>query len=294
MNFPDYPFTSHYTDIQGHKLHYLDEGPRNAEPVVMLHGNPSWSYYYRKLVLALRGNYRCIVPDHIGMGFSDKPAGGDYDFLFTRRADDLAALLETLDINKNITLVLHDWGGMIGMTYALYYPERIKRLIIFNTAAFQLQSGKTLPIALTLSRIPVINALLIQGLNAFCGGAVRYGVTRRPMPADIAAAYLAPYDNWQNRLAVRKFVEDIPMQRGVAGYATVMAVADGLSRFRSLPMLICWGMKDFVFDESFLNEWTQRFPSAELHRFADAGHYVLEDAAEEIIPLVKDFLRRNR
>ena len=294
MRYPDYPFNSHYVDIRGHKLHYLDEGPRVAEVVVMLHGNPSWSFYYRRLVLALRGNYRCIVPDHIGMGLSEKPQAGDYPFTLTRRVEDLDALLEQLDIRDNITLVVHDWGGMIGMAFAHLHPQRIKRLVILNTAAFHLPEGKQLPLSLKLSRIPFLNAVLNQGLNAFCRGAVRYGVTRRPMDAAVAAAYLAPYDNWANRLAVRRFVEDIPLHPGDPGYDTVSAVAEGLTRFSTLPMLIGWGMRDFVFDADFLRGWTTRFPDAEIHRFADAGHYVLEDAHEQIIPLVQDFLARHR
>ena len=290
MLYPDYPFTSHYLDIQGHKLHYLDEGPRDGEVLVMLHGNPSWSFYYRKLVLALREKYRCIVPDHIGMGLSDKPANGNYDFLYSRRAEDLSELLETLGLQQNLTLVLHDWGGMIGMTYASYLPERIRRLIVLNTAAFHLPPVKPLPLSLKISRIPIINAILNQGLNAFCRGAVKYGVTRKPMAADVAAAYLAPYDCWNSRRAVRKFVEDIPLRAADPGYKRLSYVAANLEKFQSLPMLICWGMRDFVFDEEFLDEWVLRFPDAELHRFADAGHYVLEDAAEQIVPLIKDFL----
>lgn len=293
MSFPDYPFTSYYADINGLRMHYLDEGPRDAEPIVMLHGNPSWSFYYRRLVLALRDRYRCIVPDHIGMGWSAKPQAGEYPFTFTRRAEDLGCLLDQLGINENITLVLHDWGGMIGMSWAHQHPERIKRLIILNTAAFHLPVEKPLPLSLRLSRIPFINAVLNQGLNAFCRGAVRYGVTRRPMLADAVAGYLAPYDSWSNRLAVRRFVEDIPLQAGDPGYDTVTAVSDSLDRFRRLPIMICWGMRDFVFDEHFLNGWTRRFPAAELHRFEDAGHYVLEDAAEDIIPLVNGFLARH-
>lgn len=293
MQFPDYPFKSHYAEINGHKLHYLDEGPADGEPVVMLHGNPSWSYYYRKLVLALRDHYRCIVPDHIGMGLSDKPGAKDYDFLFTQRADDLTRLLEKLDIKRDITLVLHDWGGMIGMTYAFPVPERIKRLVILNTAAFHLPPEKKLPLSLKSSRLPLVNALLNQGLNAFCKGAIKYCVTRKPMPDDVAAAYLAPYDSWANRLAVRRFVEDIPLRAGQPGYLTMSHVASTLNRFESRPMLIAWGMQDFVFDQVFLKEWINRFPAAEVHRFEDAGHYVLEDAPDEVIPLINDFLERN-
>lgn len=292
MNLPDFPYTPHYADIHGQRMHYLDEGPRGAEVVVMLHGNPSWSYYYRRLVAGLKDRYRCIVPDHIGMGRSSRPRSGEYPFTFSRRADDLGELLDHLGITGNITLVLHDWGGMIGMTWATRHPERIKRLIILNTAAFHLPPDKSLPLSLRLSRVPLLNTLLNQGLNAFCLGAVRYGVVR-PMLADAAAGYLAPYGSWSRRLAVRRFVEDIPIQPHDPGYDTVTAVSDRLTGFRSLPMLVCWGMQDFVFDEHFLDEWVRRFPDAQVHRFDAAGHYVLEDAGEEITSLIKNFLRSH-
>lgn len=274
-------------------MHYLDEGPEDAETIVMLHGNPSWSFYYRKLVLALRHQYRCIVPDHIGMGLSDKPHKGKYDFHFTQRANDLAALLDKLHINDNITLVMHDWGGMIGMTWASRFPGSVRRLIILNTAAFHLPAEKKLPLSIRLGRIPLINKIMCQGFNAFCRGAVKYCVSRHPMPAEVATAYLAPYNNWGNRLAVRKFVEDIPIDSQDRGYDTITEVESNLNQFSATPMLICWGMKDFVFDGTFLNEWTHRFPNAELHRFEDAGHYVLEDAADDIIPLISQFLITN-
>ena len=293
MSFPDYPFSSHFVEIQGHKLHYLNEGRPGADPVLMLHGNPTWSYYYRKLVLGLREQYHCIVPDHVGMGYSDRPREGEYDFMFTRRADDLAELLQALGIRDKLTLVLHDWGGMIGMRLASRWPECIRRLVILNTAAFRLPAGRKLPLPLVLGRIPLVNALLNQGLNAFSRGAARYCVTRRRMPPEVRDAYLAPYDSWGKRLAVRKFVEDIPLKPGQPGYDALLQVEEGLSRFRDVPMLICWGMRDFVFDETFLAEWTRRFPLAEVHRFEDAGHYVLEDAAAEIVPLAKSFLSRN-
>ncbi len=290
MDFPDYPFASHYFHVNGLRLHYLDEGDEHAAAIVMLHGNPGWSFYYRKLVSALRDTHRCIVPDHIGMGLSDKPGGGKYSFTLKRRANDLEALLAALGVTDDVTLVLHDWGGMIGMVYASRYPERIRRLVILNTAAFHPPGNKSIPWQLKVSRIPLINQLLNQGLNVFCRGAVRYGVTRKPMPEAVAAAYLFPYDSWRNRLAVRKFVEDIPLREGDSGYDVVADVDASLSRLCSIPVLICWGMLDFVFDGDFLNEWIKRFPGAQTHWFEDAGHYVLEDAADEIIPLISAFL----
>lgn len=291
MNFPDYSFESHFAEIRGLQLHYLDEGPQEAYPVIMLHGNPSWSFYFRKLVLALRDRYRCIVPDHIGMGLSGKPGENQYSFTLDSRVDDLDSLLVQLGIHKDMTLVLHDWGGMIGMAYASRYPDRIKRIVILNTAAFHLPVGKEVPWQLKLSRLPVLGAILNQGLNAFCRGAVMQCVTRKPMSKEVSHAYLAPYDCWHNRLAIRKFVEDIPLTESEPAYETVNNVDKGLDAFSGFPMLICWGMKDFVFDHYFLDEWTRRFPKAEVHRFEDAGHYVLEDAADDIVPLVKQFLK---
>ena len=297
MNYPDYSFDHHYHSVKGLRLHYLDEGPKNdngnTDPVVMVHGNPSWSFYYRKLVLALRSDYRCIVPDHIGMGMSDKPDDEIYRFTLDQRVDDLESLLDHLNVTDNITLVLHDWGGMIGMAYATRYPERIKRLVILNTSAFHLPKDKSVPWQLKLSRIPVVGAVLNQGFNIFARGAVKQCVTRTSMSPEVTAAYLAPYDNWSHRRAIKKFVFDIPLKAGNAAYQTVDLVDKTIGQFSATPMLVCWGLKDFVFDHHFLKEWETRFPDAEFHRFDDVGHYILEDAPEDVIPLVQQFLQAH-
>jgi haloalkane dehalogenase len=282
---------THFVDIHGFRLHFIDEGA--GDPVVMLHGNPTWSFYYRNLASALRDNYRVIVPDHIGCGLSDKPDAGQYPYTLERRVQDLDDLLERLGVRENVTLVLHDWGGMIGMAWAHRQPERVKRLVVLNTAAFHMPRGKRLPWSLYLCRNPLIGPFLVRGLNAFSRAAVRWCVTRQPLSPEARAAYLAPYDSWRNRVAVLRFVQDIPLHAGDPGYDLVSEVEDGLQRFRDVPMLICWGEKDFVFDRHFLDEWRRRFPAAEVHAFADAGHFILEDASEEIIPLVRDFLKRH-
>jgi pimeloyl-ACP methyl ester carboxylesterase len=288
VTFPEYPFPSHFLDLNGIRYHYLDEGA--GEPVVMLHGNPTWSFYYRRLVLALRDQYRVIVPDHVGCGLSDKPDDSRYRYTLASRVHDLEALLDHLGINKKLTLVLHDWGGIIGMAYASRRPERIKQLIILNTAGFHLPPGKKLPWSLRIFRFPILGTLLVRGFNAFCRGAATHCCTRRPMPHDIRQAYLAPYDSWKNRIAVIRFVQDIPLKPGDTCYDLVTEIQNGLSHFRDVPMLICWGEKDFVFDRDFQAEWQRRFPGAEVHRFPGAGHYVLEDASDEIIGLVRQFL----
>lgn len=285
-----YPFTVHYLNLSGLRYHYLDEG--RGEPLVMLHGNPTWSFYYRNLVLGLRDKYRVVVPDHIGCGLSDKPGDSRYEYSLRQRVTDLEALVDHLGLPDNLTLVLHDWGGMIGMAFAHRHPERIRRLVILNTAAFPLPQGKRLPWSLRWCRTPLIGPLLVRGFNAFCRGAARYCV-RKPMPAEVRNAYLAPYDSWRNRIAVLRFVQDIPLTATDRGFDLVKEVADDLHRFASLSMLICWGEQDFVFDHFFLDEWRRRFPQAEVHVFPDAGHYVLEDAGTEILPLIRDFLRRH-
>jgi haloalkane dehalogenase len=275
---------------RGVRQHCHDEG--HGEPVVMLHGNPTWSFYFRKLIAGLRDRYRVIAPDHIGCGLSDRPDDRHYEYRLRRRVDDLEALLDHLGLNERLTLVLHDWGGMIGMAYASRYPERIARLVILNTAAFLRPAKKKLPWQLRLIRNTPLGPLLVRGLNAFVRGALRYGVVR-PLSPEVRAGYLKPYRSWKDRLAVLRFVQDIPLKPGDPSYDLVREVQDGLHRFAQVPMLICWGAQDFVFDDGFLAEWQRRFPAAEVHRFADAGHLVLEDAGERIVPLVREFLGRH-
>ena len=292
MNFPDYPFTPQKFEVRpGLSMSYLDEGAKNAPPVVMVHGNPSWSYYYRKLVLALRGTHRCIVPDHIGMGLSDKPGDERYEYTLKSRIDDLEALLAHLGIEENVTLVVHDWGGMIGFGWALRKPSRIAKLVILNTGAFPLPKSKPMPWQLSLGRDSKFGALLIRGLNAFSGAASYVGV-KKTMPADVRRAYVAPYDSWQNRIATVRFVQDIPLAPGDKAWDIVEEGGRRLHEFADRPALIAWGMQDFVFDHHFLQGFRERLPIAEVHEFPDAGHYVLEDEAERIVPLVQAFLAK--
>jgi cis-3-alkyl-4-acyloxetan-2-one decarboxylase len=289
-DFPDYPFTPQRFEVRpGLSMSYLDEGPRDAPAVVMVHGNPSWSYYYRKLVLALRGTHRCIVPDHIGMGLSDKPGDDRYEYTLKSRIDDLEALLQHLGVAKDAALVVHDWGGMIGFGWALRDPSRVSRLVILNTGAFPLPVSKPMPWQLSLGRDSKFGALLIRGFNAFSGVASYVGVKKK-MPPDVRRAYVAPYDTWDNRIATVRFVQDIPLQPGDKAWDIVEEGGRRLREFADRPALIAWGMQDFVFDHHFLQGFRERLPNARVHEFPDAGHYVLEDEAERIVPLVREFL----
>ncbi len=285
-----YPFASHWHDRgDGLAMHYLDEGPRDADPIVMVHGNPSWSFYFRELVLALRGKHRVLVPDHVGCGFSDKPDDSRYAYTLKSRIDDLEGWLDAVGATKNVTLVVHDWGGMIGLGAAVRKPERIKRLVLLNTGAFHLPKSKALPGTLKLARDTALGAFLVQRFNAFSRGAAKLGVKHR-LSADVARGLTAPYDTVANRLATLRFVQDIPLVPSDRAYPVVSETAAKLGVFAKTPVLICWGAQDFVFDDHFLEEWKRLYPHAELEYYPDAGHYVLEDAAERIVPRVERFL----
>ncbi len=294
---PDYPFRGlRFSHANGLSQHYLDEGARDAPPVLMLHGNPSWSYYWRRLVLGLRDNYRCIVPDHIGMGLSDKPGDERYAYTLQSRVDDLDALVDHLiregAPERGWTLAVHDWGGMIGLAWACRRPERIGRIVVTNTAAFPNPKGQRLPATLRLGRDSKLGEWLILKHNAFARGAAHWGV-KKPMAPEVRGAFLAPYDTPDNRLSTLRFVQDIPLGPGDRAWDLVERSGRELAQFGDRPMFIGWGLRDFVFDKAFLDEWRRRFPGAEAHEYAQAGHYVLEDAHEQLVPAVRAFLQRT-
>jgi haloalkane dehalogenase len=281
-----YPFTSLYFDLNPYKLHYLDEG--EGEVLLFLHGNPTWSFYYRSLIQNFQGRYRCVAPDHIGCGFSDKPQ--DYSYTLTTHIDNLEKLVGFLDL-KNITLVVHDWGGAIGMGLAVRKPELIKRLVLFNTASFL---STDIPLRIGLCRMPLLGTILIRYLNLFVRGVLRFGLKRRKrLTQNVRAGYLAPYDTFENRIANLKFVQDIPIEQTVPSYSVMKYIEANLKQFDGYPILIIWGSEDFCFNVKFLNKWREIFPRAEVREVCNAGHLVVEDASDEIIPWIEGFLRKN-
>jgi haloalkane dehalogenase len=285
-----YPFKSNWLELDDLRLHYLDEGGGGA--IVAVHGNPTWSFYYRDLVRELRDDFRVVVPDHIGCGLSDKPGDDVYEYTLNRRLADFSQLMDELGLD-DINLVVHDWGGMIGCAWAVRNPERIKRLVILNTAAFPLPEAKKFPWQLWLVRDTPFGPYMVRGLNAFARGATRTACTRKKLSKEVRDAYCAPYDGWADRRATLRFVQDIPLAPSDPGYDIVSDTAARLEVFHDRPVLICWGEKDFVFDHHFLAEWQRILPEADVHRFADCGHYILEDASEEIIPLIRRFLAES-
>jgi pimeloyl-ACP methyl ester carboxylesterase len=282
-----YPFTGRRIDLGGCAMHYLDEG--KGETVLFVHGNPSWSFYFREAVKALRGERRCLAPDHIGMGLSDRPDDSRYEYTLERRIADLSAFVDRLAPAGPVSLVLHDWGGMIGMGWAVRNPQRVARIAAFNTSCFRLPPGKAFPPGLSFLRGP-LGALAIRGLGLGRRKVLASCTARRPLAPDVAAGYLEPLDGWDEARAAHRFVQDIPLGPDDRAWSVVAGIEEKLGLLKDVPMFLPWGMKDWVFDEAFLKGWQQRFPNAAVRRFPDCGHFLLEDAPLELLPLLRDFL----
>lgn len=290
MSTPDwrseYPFASHTVPApSGWTMHYVDEGPREAAPMLFVHGNPTWSFYWRHLIVGLRDTWRCVAPDHVGMGLSERPdAPGEWSRLESRISD-LCALVEHLDL-RNLTVVVHDWGGAIGLGMAGRMPERISRLVITNTGAFP---SKDMPTRIAACRIPVLGPLAVRGLNGFAGAAIHMATEKGLSPV-AKAGLLAPYGSWRDRIAIQAFVEDIPMNASHPSWATLTGVESNLVRLAHLPVLLEWGERDWCFTPRFRETFQRHFPQARVIRHKDAGHYLCEDARDALLQEVRDFL----
>ena len=283
----EYPFAPHFLDVDGGAMHYVDEGPRDAPPLLFLHGNPTWSFYFRRLIRAFSGEFRAVAPDHIGCGLSDKPQSWCYTL--AAHVANVERLVLALDLRR-ITLVVHDWGGAIGMGLARRHPDRIARLVISNTAAFV---DDHVPFRIRVCRAPWLGPLLVRRLNAFAGLAPRLALADpRKLASSAKAGLLLPYDSFANRVALAAFVRDIPLSVQHPSFPELAAIDGAIETFRDRPACIVWGERDWCFTTEFLDEFQRRFPHAETLRLPDAGHYVFEDAAEPILARVKEFLAR--
>ncbi len=286
-----YPFRSHFMKSGQHALHYVDQG--SGPPIFMIHGNPTWSFYFRHLITHLSRDFRTIALDHMGCGLSDKPGPQAYDYTLASRVADLDALVNRLCPAGKISFIVHDWGGMIGLAWALDHLERIDRIIITNTAGFLLPRNKAFPFLLGIIKyLKWVGVPAVLGLNAFARGALYLGSETRLDPS-VKQGLIAPYNSWKNRMATLKFVQDIPVSPKDPSYDLVARVDRHLTRLDQSRLLFLWGAKDFVFDLDFLGEFRRRFPAADFHVFPDAGHYLFEDKPWETLQLIKSFLDRN-
>jgi haloalkane dehalogenase len=274
-------------------MHYIDEGPQLGmngdapKTLLFVHGNPTWSFHWRRLIQSLRSNYRCIAVDHIGCGLSEKPARY---FTLRDHIDHLAAIVDRLALDR-ITLVAQDWGGAIGLGAMLTAPQRFKRIVLFNTGAFP---PRYIPWRIRACRIPVIGKLAVQSANLFSRAALRMTLSRsHRLDRAVASGYLAPYDSWANRRAVYGFVRDIPNSPAHPTWQRLAEIERRLPEFRELPIALIWGMRDWCFRPDCLDRFVQVWPHAEIHRLADVGHWVIEDAPDESLAIVERFLTQK-
>jgi haloalkane dehalogenase len=281
-----YPFLSNFFDCRGARMHYVDEGPPGAaQTLLLVHGNPTWSFHWREIIKAFRDRYRVVALDHIGCGLSDKPHG--YSYTLAEHVANLTALVEHLDL-RQITLVGHDWGGAIGMGAAQSVEDRVERVALLNTAAFR---APRIPLRIRVCRTPLFGSLAVRGFNAFSRAALRMATAKpRQLDAAVRAGYLAPYNSWANRVAVQRFVEDIPIRQKHPSYGTLERIEHGLPKFRDRPVALIWGMQDWCFTPWFLDRFREFFPDAKVHKIEEAGHWVVEDATDEVIEAIKKLL----
>jgi len=277
-----YPYTGKYLDVDGGKLHYLDEGDSEGPVLLALHGNPTWSFYWRALIEAFP-NHRVVIPDHIGCGLSDKPQ--EWDYRLAQHISNVQALIDHLAL-KDIRLMVHDWGGAIGMGVATATPDNFSKLIITNTAAFL---SPRIPTTIAMCRIPFLGSLMVRGGNAFARVAT-FRATYSGLKKPVKEGLLFPYDSWKNRIATHRFVVDIPMKPSHPSYTTLQGIENRLSLLQDKPMMLLWGDDDFCFSPHFRKRWMEFFPQAAVHAWDDVGHYVMEDAPDRVIPLVREFL----
>ena len=279
-----YPFETRRKRLScGFEMSYLDEG--EGHPVVMVHGNPTWSFFYRNVVAALKESCRCIVPDHIGCGLSDKPSSG-YNYTLDQRIRDLGELVESLDLDR-FDLIVHDWGGAIGIGMALQRMPQLRRLAILNTAAFV---DSRIPKRIAICRFPLLGKVIVQGFNGFAGPATRMAVAKKPLPEAVKRGFLFPYRSWSDRKAVYQFVKDIPMHVTHPSFGRLIEIENGLLQLRKVPVALFWGGKDFCFSDHFMNRWKRFLPQATVIHYADAGHYILEDEKESVCTGIKEFV----
>ena len=280
----EYPFKSNFVDLEVARMHYLDEG--DGFPILMLHGNPTWSFYYRNLVKALSGKYRCIVPDHVGCGLSDKPQ--NYNYTLDTHINNILRLMDELKPEK-LNLVLHDWGGPIGFGLAVRLPELINRIVILNSAAF---TDSFIPLRIAACRIPFIGEIAVRRLNLFVHAA-RFMATSKTLglTGEILKGFLFPYRSYNDRVAIYRFIKDIPMRSDHVSYPVLKKIENNLNLFKNRKIALIWGCRDFCFTTHFLEWWQKIFPKARSFAFKTAGHYVLEDARDEVIKHISEFFK---
>jgi len=285
----EYPFESHFLEMQsGVRMHYVDEqlaSSPSPNTILCVHGNPTWSFYYRSIVSEFRDQCRIVAVDHVGCGLSDKPQ--QYDYCLTQHTKNLVQLIEALDL-CNITLVVHDWGGAIGLGAAVRCPTRFRNIMILNTAAFP---PPYIPKRIAACRIPLIGSWMIRYGNAFARAAISMAIDRLPrLSPATREGLLAPYDTPKHRIAIDRFVQDIPLSPNHPTWSVLEKLEQDLPNLRQLPIHFVWGMRDWCFRPECMERLQMAFPDATRLELQDVGHYVMEEASHEVVTELKRFV----
>lgn len=286
------PYSSETIRVGTHRLRYLDEGPHegsassHAPTILCVHGNPTWSFYYRRVVERFSPSHRVVAVDHLGCGRSDKPNENQFAYTMAAHRDNLIHVIDSLQL-KNIVLLAHDWGGAIGLSAVHQRLDRLSGLALLNTAAFP---PPYMPKRIAACRWPIVGTPAVRGLNLFAKAAVTMAMSRTSLSATVAQGLLAPYDNWDHRVAIDRFVRDIPLHRSHPTYPTLAELEANLKDFEHLPIQLIWGMKDWCFRPECLRRFEDVWPNARVNELATTGHYVLEDSPEETLDTLAAFL----
>jgi acyl-CoA synthetase (AMP-forming)/AMP-acid ligase II/pimeloyl-ACP methyl ester carboxylesterase len=282
------PFKNNFIEVKGHFMHYLDEGTKKGSEVdciLLLHGNPTWSFFYRNLIKELSKTHRVIAPDLIGLGLSERV---DDVFRAADRIDQLEEFLKKLSINS-YSLVMHDWGGSIGSALALRDLEKVKRLVYLNTTLTETES---LPAFIKTAAMPIIGKYVTKTSNRFLKFLTTLGAQKK-VPKDIKKCFFLPYKTRDRRKAIWDFVADIPFDERHPSYGDMLSLAEGLPEIAKKPVKIVWGLKDPCFHREMLTKVSEHFPDAEVHELPNASHLLLEDSCEEACSSISEFFAKD-
>ena len=271
-----YPFEDRFLDVDGARVHYVDEG--EGRPLLLLHGNPTWSFLYREIITGLRNRFRCLAPDYPGFGLSSAPSG--YGFTPAEHARLLERFVLELDLS-DLTMMTQDWGGPIGFAVAGRHPERFAAFVIGNTWAWPMTYNRG---ARFFSAFMggAVGGVLITRFNFFVERIIPSGVRRRKLPPEVMDAYRGPFPTPESRRPVHVFPREI-----IRSTPFLSEVEAGLDRLRDSPALIVWPDRDVAFRETERRRWEELFPQHRTVALRGAGHYIQEDAPEEIVAAIR-------
>jgi pimeloyl-ACP methyl ester carboxylesterase len=289
-----WPYSPRFFETDGQRLHFIDEGPRDGRPVVLVHGNPSWGYLFRHFIEPLvKAGHRVIVPDHLGHGRSDKPPESAV-YGIERHGERLEALLDSLELQQ-VTLVVHDWGAPIGFYWATRHPERVASLVILNSFLHRPTEPVRMPLPLRLFRLGGVGEMMVKGLHGIVRGfLLGAGVTDHArLTAEVRRAYLSVNPTFASRTGILAFARQFPA--GPTGDVAVLlgGIHERLRTLAERPTLMLWAEKDSVFGPNALARWRADFPRAELIAFPESGHFLQEDAHELAVPALMRFLAQH-